>query len=372
MVKIFSFILLLAITVTTSISDLRAEAELSPIQIGFILPLSGKRASVGKDARNGVTLALEHLNNDKTKRIQAVFEDSQGDPAKGVSAYRKLKAQGIKLIVTQNSNISLPISPLVNRNGVLQLAISTTSDRFSTPDDLTFRINGPTLYEARHMIAFLHSRIKSDSAKLAVITMEDEYSLSLSKNVMKELEAKNITAVVKQNFLPEELDFRTIISGLKKKRVQNIIFLGYQTQAGYFVKQQEELGLNPYTILTSVPVNNIEFFESAGNSAEGTFNTYIKVNTDFPAAKDYANTFGEEVNFFSANGYDAIMVADRALKNCTYKLDPDCWKKELFKIKDFEGLSGKKGFDDHYGDMNDQYQVMIARNGKFTPYKEVT
>jgi branched-chain amino acid transport system substrate-binding protein len=340
------------------------------VQIGFILPLTGKRASIGEDARDGVSLAIQHLKQQGSTNIEAVFEDSQGDPATGVNAYKKLKTQDVKMIVTQNSNISLPILPLANRDDVLQLAISSTSDRYSTPHDLSFRINGPTLYEARYMVDFLSSRFKPSSGRIAVITMEDEYPVSLHKNVIKELTAKGLSPAVKQNFLPNDLDFRALITTLKRKKVTDVILLAYQTQAGFFVKQQKELGLNANTIITCVPVNNIEFFKSAGASnADGTFVTYIKANFHHPAAREFKNKYHKDVNFFSSNGYDAVMVANEALKNCDYQVQTDCLKKEIYKIKNFNGLSGTKGFDDVYGDMSDDYHVMIAKDGTFIPYK---
>ncbi len=113
-----------------------AEDQHELIKIGMVLPLTGARASIGEVAQQGALRALEDLVGSRRtapSAIKLVFEDSQGDPAKGVAAYKKLVLDGIKFVVTQNSNVSLAISPLVDKDKVIQLAITTTSERYSKP-----------------------------------------------------------------------------------------------------------------------------------------------------------------------------------------------------------------------------------------------
>jgi branched-chain amino acid transport system substrate-binding protein len=350
----------------------RTQAQAPRVKIGLITPLSGSRASIGEDAGQGADLAMEDLKSRgefANGVLEIVFEDSQGDPAKGVNAYKKLVMEGVKFIITQNSNVSLPIAPLANADGVIQLAITTTSDRYSTPNDFTFRTNGPTVPEALVMADFLDSRLKVEPGPLALITMQDEYPVTLRSHLLPELAKRKIELALNEDFLPSDTDFRTLITRAKAKGVKYIVIIGYQTQVGFFVKQQKELGLGAGSILTNTPVNNREFFTAAGEAAEGVMLTYPGPDYEHPAAKEFKEKYGKEANVFSANAYDAVIIAQLAFSRCNFVFAADCLKKALYSIKDFKGLSGNKSFDDVNGDMQDTYVLMIAKDGKFVPVK---
>jgi branched-chain amino acid transport system substrate-binding protein len=344
------------------------------IKVGFIATLSGPRASIGQDALNGARLALEDLRaqypSSPPGTIQLLIEDSQGSPLQGVNAYKKLAAQGAKLILTQNSNVSLPIASLVNNDNIVQLAFSTTADAYAKPDDLTFRINGSTLSDAKLMAEVLAKHLGSPPGNLALIVMEDQYPQSLAKNVVAQLAARNIAPKLTENFLPGENDFRTMIAKLKREEIKYIACLSYQTEAGFFVKQQKQLGLEPRLIITDTPVNNAEFFQIAGKDADGVLVTYLQYDKQHPANNKYAARYGKKVSWFAANGYDAVLVAHQALANCAFVPDAGCLKRALFSIKNFHGLSGQKAFDDTFGDMEDKYGILVARDGSFEEIAE--
>ena len=172
-------------------------------------------------------LALEDLSKQREPgagKIELIFEDSQGDPARGVTVYRKLVAEGMRIVVTQNSNVALPISQLVNKDKVLQMGISVTSDRYSTPDDLTFRVNGTTRFEAERMVQFTAERLSSRPGKVAVITLLDEYPDRLRENVNGELAKRKIIPEFTAAFMPQEFDFRAIVSKLKNLNISEVLF----------------------------------------------------------------------------------------------------------------------------------------------------
>lgn len=360
---------LLFITTTSQAANIGD--KVSPIKIGVIIPLSGPRASIGEDAKAGIDLALEDLKLSgeiKENIIELVFEDSQGDPAKGISSYKKLLADGATIIITQNSNISLPIAPLVTNDRVIQIAVTTTSDKYSIPNDNTFRVSGDTTPEANAMVNFIVQRQKNNSGNIAILTMEDEYPQILSSKLKKKLEAQNFPISYHTNFLPKETDFRTIIAKLKAKKIEHILAIGYQTEIGFFVKQSKELNFKPYTILTNSPVNHREFFEIAKESAEEVFCSYFYVNPQSPIAQRYNAKHNKQINYFAANAYDGLKIAAQSLSKCNYQGDVDCLKKALYSVKNFNGASGHKRMDDVFGDMQDEVTIYQARNGKFEPF----
>src|SRR4051812_1358246 len=63
------------------------------IQIGGLLPLTGSGANYGLYAKNGMDLAVDEINRAggvTGKKLVVIYEDSQSNPATGVSGFRKL------------------------------------------------------------------------------------------------------------------------------------------------------------------------------------------------------------------------------------------------------------------------------------------
>lgn len=341
------------------------------ITLGLILPMTGNRSSIGEDTAQGAELALEELlkyGGSKKGRVKLSIEDSRGDPAQGVSAYRKLLADGVRFIITSNSNVSLAVSPLVGRNEVLQLAICTTSEKYATPNDSTFRTNGSTNPEAQ-LLAGRIAEILPPHSRVGILSLQDEYPLNLQTYLQRNLEVKGLQTTIEE-FVGQERDFRGILSRLKNRNVRAVVFLGYATQAAIFMKQFRETGSFVQDVFASASNNTRELFDSASKESEGLVIAYPLPNLQHPAAASFQNRYGREPNFFAANAYDAVILADRAFEKCDYQVDIGCLTKALFEIKDYNGLSGQKGFDSVFGDMQDSYSLLVVRDGKFVPLKK--
>lgn len=342
------------------------------VKIGFILPLTGSRASLGQDAQRGAKLAFEVLQKKQSNtepKLEFVFEDSEGEPAKAVTAYRRLTMAGIKFVITQNSNISLPIAELVNKDNVLQLAINTTTDNYSKPNDLTFRLNGPTLLEARFMADFFEKKFSVAQGNIAVVMMDDEYPTMLGKDLLTEFKNRNMPVTLIEGFLPHESEYRALISKLRDNDIKYLALLSYPIEAGTFVKQAHQQGFDPNVLMVNTPVNNSDFFEIAGNGADGVIATSISINKAHGALPLYRQKYNRDFNFFSSNGYDAVFIAYMAINKCEFAMNVECLKAALSSIKNYVGVSGRKSFDDVYGDMQDEYTYLVAHQNSFQPMR---
>ena len=345
-----------------------ASEALPRAKVGFIVTLSGPRASFGQDAVHAAELAAEYQKRaGDPLRFDLVVEDSQGDPREGVNAYQKLKLQGIRFVLTQNSNVSVPISQAVNRDGVVQLAFNTTADKFSTPQDFTFRVNGTTRDEAVVLAEFAEKKVKAHPGALALLSLDDEYPESLRRNVEAEFSRRGLPVALQTTFAPKETDFRALITKLKNLNVRHVVLLGYQTEAGYFVRQQAELQLRPEMILGNSPLYNKEFLDIAGTAAEGVALVYFQFDRALPAATEFETKYGRPLSLAAANAFDAVRIAQIAVTACPRADDPGCLQQALFGVRDFHGLSGTKHVDSVFGDMNDEYTVLTVLHGAYAP-----
>ena len=335
------------------------------VELGFIATLSGPRASLGRDALDGANLALSEVNAQSPVPIKLQVEDSQGDPKTGISAYKKLLRDGRHFILTQNSNVSLPISQLVNNDQVLQLARCTTADAYSSAHDLTFRVNGSTYNEAQKIAQAVKEKYAAGPAAVGIVTMEDEYPEMLRKNLAGLLKNQNIPVAFSDSFAPKENDFRSVISKLKQRKISILAFLSYPTEAGTFARQFSEQQPGAITIVFNTAVNAPEYFAAAGEAADGKYLAALAVELNSPAARAFQRRYNRAPSWMAASGYDAVKIANQALGQCAFKIDLSCLSKALYGIKHYDGLSGTKGFDDVFGDMSDVYKLVLSKGGKF-------
>ncbi len=65
-------------------------------KVGLLIPLSGMASEFGSAIKNGASLAIED-NAEKAKGCEFIYEDTQYDSLKAVTAFHRLAAAGIDL-----------------------------------------------------------------------------------------------------------------------------------------------------------------------------------------------------------------------------------------------------------------------------------
>ena len=340
-----------------------AEEQKKPLlKVGLLLALSGPRASFGVEARNGAELALEFIRRQNSPiDIELIYEDTQADAAKAVTAFQHLRDEGIKVFVTQNSNVSMAIAPLANNYQVVQLGVLTTADRYSTPDDYTFRTNGSSADEAVALLKFATGK----EGPFAIIAQQEEFHHNLATHVEEGLRQKAGTSVARIDYPGTESDFRPLLLKLIPQKPKAIFVFGYQQPVGLVVKQVAGSALAGVLIISSGVAHTPEFLTVAGKAAEGVFLSHGWVNDSHPAFQAFKERYQQEfVTLPAANGFDAVQLLQLAGEKCGPDLTADCVKKNLFAVTDYAGLAGRKGFDRN-GDMKDYFEILTIRDGKF-------
>jgi branched-chain amino acid transport system substrate-binding protein len=85
--------LVLALTLVLALALVTgpAWAQKPPIKVGFMVPVTGGAAAVGKDMSNGFAMYLEEIGNQMAgRKIEVIVEDTQGQPAVALTKLRKL------------------------------------------------------------------------------------------------------------------------------------------------------------------------------------------------------------------------------------------------------------------------------------------
>ncbi len=115
--------------------------SLAEFSIGVIAPLTGPRSDGGMYIKRAAEIAEEDLARSSGIRIKFILEDSGYEPAKAVTAFKKLvEIDGVSLIVgPYGSSEVLAVAPLAERAKKVIIAPGAQSDEISTAGDYIFR-----------------------------------------------------------------------------------------------------------------------------------------------------------------------------------------------------------------------------------------
>ena len=312
----------------------RAQAS-EVVRIGFASPLTGAQAHYGKDNQNGARMAIDDLNargmkiGGKPVRFELLVEDDQADPKVGTVVAQKLIDAGIHAMVGHfNSGVTLPASKLYFDAGIPQVSVSTnvkyTRQKFKT----AFRIMADDDKQGAALGQYATQKLQFK--RFAVIDDRTAYGQGLADAFTNTVRAAK-AQVVKREFTNDKaVDFRNILTSIRKAQPDAIFFGGYDAQAGPMAKQMKELGID-VPLLGGETMNTAKFLQLAGPAAEGhiasTPGAALESRPTGKAfAQRYRERFKQDIGLYAPYFYDAVMVVaaamERANTTATAKLLP--------------------------------------------------
>jgi branched-chain amino acid transport system substrate-binding protein len=327
------------------------------VNIGVLAPLSGSYAWMGEEVRAGLELAQRHPPHGAKIRVHLLYEDSANGGYQAVTAYRSLIQRGTHIVLSFSSATSMPVAPLANNDKVILIAGATNAEKYSTPHDYTFRVNGRSSYEARFIAdTFLQ---KCAAGPLAIVVVQSDYPMSIWSQLRPELEKRELRPVLIEEILLTEQDYRTLIGRLRQHDVRCVSLLAFHPEAAQFMRQAAEAQLKFGFVLGINSVKNAEFFALGGEAVQGMTITNRRIDRAHPLWRELTNAYGRDLPAALADAYDAYSLAEQALEACGGKADSECLRSKLSSVRDYHGLGGRKSVDE-FGDMSDTYELLRA------------
>jgi len=337
--------------------------DTSPIKIGWMGPLTGDVATVGEMTKKATTMAVKEINDTggiDGLPLEVVYEDSACDAKTGSNAGNKLiNVEKVTAIVGELcSGPLLAIAPVAEQNHTVLIGAGTTAPAITDAGDYIFRVVPSDSYQGKYAANYVYNTM--GKRKAAVLFAKADYTEGLATVFTSEFKKLGGEVVLTDSFLQTDRDLRTQLTKVKDSGADMLYFPTY-TEAGVAgVKQAQEMGLNTQ-IFGSETVDDPKFYGAQG--AEGivytkpTSYTNEEFKTKFLTATDQ-----KELPVYVTQSYDAMKIVAEALKqsgNDSAKL-----KNALYQIKNYDGVSGKIGFDQN-GDLTTaNYEVYKVVNGE--------
>jgi len=354
--------------------------EAPVVRIGSASPLTGPQAHIGIDIRNGVQLAVEDANaagvdiGGKKLKLELVSEDDEANPTKATTVAQKLVDSKVVAVIGHfNSGASIPASKIYSDAGVPQISPSSTNPKYTQQGfKTTFRVvahddqQGPTI--ARYAVDTLKAK------NIAVVDDSTAYGQGLADAFEKTAKSAGANIVAREHTTDKDTDFKAILTKIKGRNPDLIMFGGIDPQAGPMVKQMSELGIKAKYI-GGDGMQTPNFIKLAGPASEGVMASMPglpkeKMPGGAQFVQKYKAKFNQEVELFAPMGYDAVMVFVDAMKRAG-STDPAKFLPEMTKTN-YQGVIGPIAFDEKGDLRNGPITIYVVKGGKWEPLETVT
>jgi branched-chain amino acid transport system substrate-binding protein len=366
---IISGVVVVVLIVVIILISGKAPSSNGPIKLGVLYPLTGDAVSIGDPIKKGVELAVKEINDQggiNGRLLEPIYEDSKCEPKTGVSGATKLiNIDKVSFIIGDIcSAVVIPIAPIAEQNKVVVMAQGSSPD-ITTIGDYIFRNWPSDSYQGELISGFAINKL--NLKKFAILSEDQAYSSGLAKAFKEGVLGSGGEIIAEESFKTSDKDYRTQLTKIKNTK-PDAIYLSSSVYFGLIAKQMKDLGINAQ-IIGGDGLGTDQSLKDAAGSLEGAYYAFPYFDENSKETQDFQNKFstmfGEKsaiVNV-SAHGYDAVYLLSLALKSCSEDFTSTCVKNEIYKIKDFPGVSGKTTFDQN-GDVEKPYAIYKITDGK--------
>jgi len=288
------------------------------IKIGFITTLSGPAGIIGKDMKQSVELAIEHLGGKMGGiPVEVIFGDDQFKPDVGKQVaeemLKKHKVDFVSGIIW--SNVMLAVAPTVTDAGAMMIGTN------AGPHELA----GEMCNERFFTTSWQNDSTPEAMGKhLQDLGLNDVYLIAPNYAAGKDMLTGfkryfkgRITAEVYTKL--GQQDYQAELSQLRSKNPKAVFVFLPGGMGIQFLKQYSQAGLRGQFPLYSVYTVDELSLPAVRHAALGQFETrYWSPDLDNAANKkfvgDYKKKYGTLPSFYGAESYDGMMLIDSAVR----------------------------------------------------------
>jgi len=312
----------------------------SEILVGTIQDLSGPLAGYGKQARAGMQLRVEEINEQggiHGRKIVLKVEDSAYDPKKAVLAAQKLVNQDKIFIMaghigTAQNNAAMPVQ--FEKNIVNFMPLTAAREMYEPLNRLKFAMLSTYYDQMRIAVPKL---VKEKSAKkVCAIYQDDEFGLEVLRGAEAGAKSIGMELAEKTSFKRGATDFSSQVARMKGAGCDFVVLGTIIRETIGTIAESRKAGFNP-TFLGSVAAYTDLIHRLGGKAMDGMYATMTVQNpyTDEASqpirfwANKYKTKFNEDPTVFSAYGYTIIDVFIRGAQKAGPNLSTDSFVKAM-------------------------------------------
>jgi len=367
--KNFFVFALLQSCIIMSIGLLACENK-KPIRVGFSGCLTGKLSDLGISGRNGALMAVEEINASggiKGRPIELIVKDDKHDPGTAIRADMELIDEGVVAIIGHmTSSMSIAALPLINKNKIVMISPTTSTNKLTGIDDYFFRVLAPNLRETNHLVDIAFNKMGVKTVAGLYDLSNKTYTEGWYSRYKSEFEKFGGKIISTKTFTSgQDVDYHGLIQSIIKADPDGMIIVGGAIDTALICQQLKKENFDK-PIFASGWSKTDALIKHGGSAVEGiifsdTFNGQSKNKRYVEFRTEFKQRFGNEPDFASAYSYESILL----LKNILISTDSfDDLKPHILKQKTLEGVQSIVEID-QYGDAKRKRFIIKVEKGKF-------
>ena len=308
--------------------------------IGTIQDLSGPIAAFGKQARNGMQLRVDEINEQGGiggRKLKLLVEDSGYDPKRAVLAAQKLVNQDKIFLMaghvgTAHNNAAMPVQ--FEKNVINFLPITAAREMYEPFHRLKYSF-AATYYD---QVRLALPRIVKDKAAKKVCTLyqDDEFGLEVLRGAEAALKAMNMELAEKTSYKRGATDFSSQVARMKAGGCEVVVLGTIIRETIGAIGESRKTGFNPTFLGTSASYTDL-IHKLGGKPMDGFYSTMTAQQPYLDEASQplrfwankYKTKFGEDPTVFSVYGYLIIDTFARAATKAGANLSTETFIKAM-------------------------------------------
>ena len=351
-------------------------AKANKIKIGFVTTLSGGAGVIGKDMRNSVMIALDHLGGKMAGiPVEVLFEDDQVKPEVGKQKTEKLLYKD-KVDIMSGYIWSHVL--LASRNSVVKAGKFLIISNAGT-SKIAGRLCNKNIFSTswqNDQVPMAMGEVLNERGVKSIYIVAPNYAAG--RDMVAGLERTFKGKVLGKDLTkwPTQLDFSAELAKARASKADGV-FIFYPGRAtNAFMRQYAQAGMTKTPLYSVFSVDSLslpKLQQAKLTNVLGTFSTqFWSPDLDTPVNKrfvaDYRKKYKSYPSHYGAQSYDSIMLIDSAVRAVEGDLSKMDAMRAAFRKADFPSVRGKFEYGNNQFPIQDFYlrQVVADADGNWT------
>jgi len=341
----------------------------APIQIGFSGQLSGIASTPSTVVRNGVVLAVEHINaagGVEGRRIELLIGDDQGDASRAAEVDERHYEAGVEAVIGHTTSaMSAAALDFSNEYELLMLSPTSSAEYLMGRDDFFFTLYPSNSQLAQKAARFAYERLKLRRIAVVVDFANEVYTENYYQEFRLAFEQLGGEMLGKHEYYStDDNDFTTMTTKLIAEEPDSLLVVAASLDTALVAQQL-------YKRKLEIPIIGCdwaayqELIEQGGPYVEHIFIASIFSSKQLENSyglfrEEYQRRFRENPSIGGALGYESMWLLAQALElqSRTQTL------KDVLLDNTFEGFEETLSFN-KYGEAQREIFIKTVRNGEF-------
>ena len=311
------------------------------ILIGTIQDLSGPLAGYGKQARNGMQLRIDELNEQQGsihgRKLKLIAEDDGYDPKKAVLAAQKLVNQDKVFIIaghlgTAQNMAAMPVQ--FEKNIVNFMPITAAREMYEPLHKLKYSF-AATYYDQIRQA--LPKMVKERNVKkVCTIYQDDDFGLEVQRGAEAGLKTIGMEVAEKTTYKRGATDFSSQVAKMKSSGCELVVLGTIIRETIGTIGEARKTGFNPVFLGSSAAYTDL-IHKLGGKAMDGLYATHTVQHPYLDEASQpirfwankYKTRFNEDPTVFSVYGYTIIDQFIKAAQKAGPNLTTDSFVKTM-------------------------------------------